>query len=693
MIIKENPAAEIFLKLLSSQEKELILEDSEVYYDYPIYSEENSLEKSGFLIVSKKFGILMIKCLDYSERTLSQEILEKIIENFEQSYSFLFSKLIKNKKLRINVNNLKMPFKPFIYLKSSGDQKLKYNWNDLKIFEDIGGFKKDIEEIKLEIDLDDGIIENIISTIEGSSALINKSNRPIENNNNENSKGRILDKIESQVALFDRRQKSAAVTIIDGPQRIRGLAGTGKTVVLTMKAAQIHLAQPDARILYTYYTKNLFDFIKRLITKFYREFTDKDPDWSKIYIMHAWGGENLEGTYSMICKENGIKPETFNDNPSFKQVCENLLKLSKPFKKIFDYSIIDEGQDYPSSFYKICRESTKNNRIIWAYDECQNIFNMEIQDTIKTFGVAPDGKPYIDFSKGLQESQDIVLDKCYRTPREILIMAFALGLGIYGKKIVQMPENSAFWSDLGFKIEKGNYESGSDMEISLSIENIHKIKSDLFVSNPPINYKGFSTLEEECNYVAEQIEKDISEGLLPEDISIISIDDRSAKSYFKQITKLLVGKGISTFNLLDASWDNKTYLLKNSITLTTVYRAKGNESGSVYIMGVDSIFNNLDLRPIIERNKLFVALTRTKAWVTITGMGISYKMFEEEIKKVFANDFRLVFKMPNFRELNIFKRDMAKKQAVMQEAKKQLEKIAEMYGYDKEEFLQMHLNF
>lgn len=691
-VIKENPVADSLLYLLKSQEISSELSDSEIYYDYPVYSEGINLDKSGFLIISKKHGLLLIKCLDYSQRSLSKEILKQILTDFEQIYSSLFSKLIKNRELRLNVNQLKIPIKPLIFLESQSEiPSFESSWEELRIFNNLNDFKTILSNNRLSTELEEEILKRVIATIEGSSALIKPPIRSADNS--EDSKGRILDKIESQISVFDNSQKRAALTIVDGPQRIRGLAGTGKTIVLTMKVAQIHLSQPEAKIIYTYSTKNLYEFIKRLITRFYREFSDKDPDWSKIMIMHAWGGESLEGTYSMICKENGIKPETLKDNPKFGDVCENVLKSGKELKKLFDYSILDEGQDYPSSFYKLCREVTKNNRIIWAYDECQNIFNMEIQDTVKTFGKDSAGNPHIDFSRDLQESQDLVLDKCYRNPREILIASFALGLGIYGKKIVQMPENPLVWSDLGFKIEQGDYKTDSKMEISLPSESVHRLKDSLLKDKDPLRWAGFEGFDEECVYVAKQVANDLKEGLLPEDISIISIDDRSAKSYFKKVTKLLMDNGINTFNLLEASWDNKTYSLKDHVTLTTVYRAKGNESGSVYILGVDSVYNNLDLRPVIERNKLFVSMTRAKAWVTITGVGPSYKLFEDEIKKITENDFKLIFIMPDFKELNLFKRDLARKQAMMQEARKQLEKVAEKYGYDKTEFVQMHLNF
>lgn len=62
------------------------------------------------------------------------------------------------------------------------------------------------------------------------------------------TKGLILNDIEGYIAKFDIEQKTAAIAEIEGPQRIRGLAGSGKTIVLTQKAAIYHLNHPDDTI-------------------------------------------------------------------------------------------------------------------------------------------------------------------------------------------------------------------------------------------------------------------------------------------------------------------------------------------------------------------------------------------------------------------------------------------------------------
>lgn len=55
-------------------------------------------------------------------------------------------------------------------------------------------------------------------------------------------------------------------------------------------------------------------------------------------------------------------------------------------------------------------------------------------------------------------------------------------------------------------------------------------------------------------------------------------------------------------------------------------RAKGNEADMVYVVGLDNVAkdeSNLQLR-----NQLFVALTRAKGWVKLSGVG-SYPLYEE----------------------------------------------------------------
>jgi len=58
------------------------------------------------------------------------------------------------------------------------------------------------------------------------------------------SRGGILRRLEQEIANLDQWQKTAAIGSPEGPQRIRGIAGSGKTVVLALKAAYLHAQNP-----------------------------------------------------------------------------------------------------------------------------------------------------------------------------------------------------------------------------------------------------------------------------------------------------------------------------------------------------------------------------------------------------------------------------------------------------------------
>jgi hypothetical protein len=59
------------------------------------------------------------------------------------------------------------------------------------------------------------------------------------------SRGNILKQVRSRLSQLDLQQEKIAKQIPPGPQRIRGIAGSGKTVLLCQKAAHMHLKHPD----------------------------------------------------------------------------------------------------------------------------------------------------------------------------------------------------------------------------------------------------------------------------------------------------------------------------------------------------------------------------------------------------------------------------------------------------------------
>ena len=649
--LKNDPLAKVLVEKIQSLE----IDNSNLYYNFPFYRGETKedLIQAHVLLVSLQYGVMFFRCVNNQE--LYNEIEMKKMDDLD---GHIFSRINKVDELRIKRRELKINVTPKIFINND-------SINLSEDFINLNLVKQVILNNKKEILTNEEFLL-LSSAIEGSIHLRNKKEREITK---ELSKGDILNIIQNQHSAFDIEQKKAALNIIDSPQRIRGLAGSGKTIILAMKAALYHLQNPEAEILYTYFTKALYGQIKYLIEKYYRDFSDnREPDFTKINILHGWGGEGLRGVYSDTCQENNISTIGFLDakrnepsNP-FNYIFTQLNKIE--LKEKYDLTLIDEGQDFPSSFYKVCRKITKNMRIVWAYDDFQNIFDVNIQNEKETFGKDENHKYYVDFSRDENILQDIVLHKCYRNPRLALINAFALGLGIYNDKVLQRLENNNHWTDLGFEVEIGDSSDNCQMIVSRPLEN-SPIKTNEFFREDSIQIEIFDDVNKECEYVCSKIINDIrNENLRPDDISVIGIDNKHIKVYFSIIERILIENNIFSFNLLNASNNNIKYSVENRVTLSTLNRAKGNESGMVYIVGTEYAFLNKDY--IIDRNKIFTAITRSKGWVVITGFEKANQC-KKEMDLLKENNYKFIFKQPSERETKTILRGMTKQQSILNE--------------------------
>ena len=112
------------------------------------------------------------------------------------------------------------------------------------------------------------------------------------------------------------------------------------------------------------------------------------------------------------------------------------------------------------------------------------------------------------------------------------------------------------------------------------------------------------------------------------------------------VAEFLISQGINIFipgntecNILNTNPENRNpnkFWCDGAVTVSRIHRAKGNEADMVYIVGCDNVAkyeSNLALR-----NQLFIALTRAKGWVKLSGID-NYPMYEE-IKKVLAGQRR-----------------------------------------------------
>jgi hypothetical protein len=196
------------------------------------------------------------------------------------------------------------------------------------------------------------------------------------------TRGTLFEEVESGLKRLDEAQERFGLQVPDGPQQVRGIAGSGKSIVLAQKAAQMHARNPEWRIVLTFQTRALYDAVHDAVERYYAYFADGDVDWSRLQVMHAWGGKTSRGLYYDAAQAAGVPPRTFSDARDaladadgglLANCCEEVLEAGHPQER-YDAVLVDEAQDFDPGFLRLCRAVLKPpKRLVWAYDEAQSL--------------------------------------------------------------------------------------------------------------------------------------------------------------------------------------------------------------------------------------------------------------------------------------------------------------------------------
>jgi len=512
----------------------------------------------------------------------------------------------------------------------------------------------------------------------------------------DNSRGAKLKNLEDSIANLDNFQGAAVIETVEGVQRIRGLAGSGKTIVLALKVAYLHAQNPNWSIAVTFNTRSLKGQFERFINTFVIE-QGVEPNWDKLQIIHAWGApgdKSREGLYYNFCKSHGVSYYDFNSakkfgkGREFEGACANaLLEASNAeFKQYYDVIVVDEAQDFSPHFLRICYELLKEpKRLVYAYDELQNLNSRSLPPPEEIFGNYADGSARVKFSTPVpgKPRQDIILDTCYRNSRPVLATAHALGFGIYRKPegLIQIFENSELWKDIGYRVVEGSLEDGQLVSLARTTETSPEFLENHSPINDLIQFKVFASTQEQEDWLVNSIIEDInSEELHPEDIIVINPDPLTTRDAVADVRSILLSKGINS-NIAGVSTSPDVFFQGDAVTFTGIFRAKGNEAAMVYVMNAQDCYSGWGGAAALVRNRLFTAMTRSKGWVRVTGVGKNMEKLAQEYEEVRTKDFQLVFKYPTAEErakLTIVNRDMSSEEKrKVQRKRLNLEEIVE----------------
>ena len=661
----KKPTSSELLKKFFHSHNEL---NGYLYIGYPIIGTVDGAYPIDGLWISPDKGLVIFNLIEGKNTEGYEEAQDDCANKMEAKLKG-YRQLVNKRKLCVEINVITYAPALMHKLDCEEDYPLCISDNDLQ---------KQIETLKWE---NSGYYEQLVSVIQAIST-IRKGKKRREATKPE-SRGSKLKVLEDSIANLDNQQSRAVIETVEGVQRIRGLAGSGKTVVLALKAAYLHAQHPEWKIAVTFNTRSLKGQLRQLINTFYIEQTSDEPDWDNIHIIHAWGapgGGERNGMYYTFCGTHNIEyfdyisaRNQFGSADPFGEACNKALKEATNTKPLYDAILVDEAQDFSPAFLRLCYEMLRApKRLVYAYDELQNLRLQSLPSPEEIFGVDDNGVPKVKFrpSEDGQPEQDIILEKCYRNSRPALVTAHALGFGIYRKSdsekesgLVQMFDQSALWEEIGYNVADGSLEGGKHVVLERTSKSSPEFLEKHSDIDDLIIFKSFKSKEEQDQWVANEIQTNLEKDeLRPDDIIVINPNPLTTKTNVATIRAILYQKGIQSHTAgVDTAPDIFFDEDNASIAFTGIYRAKGNEAAMVYIVNAQACFESLfDLAKI--RNQLFTAITRSKAWVRVLGVGSQMDGLIAEYESIKKHKFTLDFIYPTKAQrdhMNIVNRDMS----------------------------------
>lgn len=250
----------------------------------------------------------------------------------------------------------------------------------------------------------------------------------------------LLDKVKHNIVLFDGDQtrfiyKEYNKKVVS----VQGLSGTGKTELLLHRLKNAYTNEPDSTIFFTCHNRVLARTLANRVTAFFNFMNvNKQIEWEKrLWISHAWGSSYNpnSGLYSFLCHFYKVPFIQYQSSKSYEVIFTRMLEAlenipSEEFEPALDYIFIDERQDFPDVFIKVCEKVTRK-MVCWAGDIYQDIFETRKDSEVQV---------------------DLILNRCYRTDPRTLMFAHSIAMGLFDRDKLDWQDKQG-WNSLGYEVE------------------------------------------------------------------------------------------------------------------------------------------------------------------------------------------------------------------------------------------------
>lgn len=467
---------------------------------------------------------------------------------------------------------------------------------------------------------------DVIRDVFGDSAVINP-HRELREEVPDHTLGAYIEDCEATEKNLSREQQELSRLTMNGhPRVIRGVAGSGKTVVLANMAARyvtraesqpslLGTIQPP-RVAVLCFNRTLVPFLREKIRDAMKAlFPDTNHATPTVRVTHLNGlmwslaeDEHFPIEYIRVrdMPEATDRARAYRDQikafrESQSEWCESML---------FDAVFIDEGQDFEQEEYLLLMDllrvhpTTNEKEICIFYDDAQNVYG-RVRPTWSDFG--------IDVQGGRRSR---VMRECFRNTRETIELAFNVLLGVQSPPSMRVATKT--FTDVSYLKELNVVTEGADGMFRVSFAERR--------GNPPV-VRSFSDRPSELAFLSDEITRLIClEHVRPRDILVVW--DRKAE--FGALANALqprLAKGAikGILQVHHESGDKDQYLLREGyLTIATTKSAKGYDAPIVFVAGVDQFSTDTP-----GRGSFYVGATRAKYLLYLTGISAPDTLLQE----------------------------------------------------------------
>jgi len=456
---------------------------------------------------------------------------------------------------------------------------------------------------------------NIIKQVFGDSSVINER-RPPRAWVEERKLGAYVDEMVALDKYLSAEQQELSRLNVEGhPRLIRGVAGSGKTIVLANQVARFisrKVSQPadmfegpppSPRVAVVCFNNALVKFIQRKIRNSYRQHTLESLPSDMVTVTHLNG-------LMMELSDQGVWD--YVTIPEVRDPVDRAVIYGKQLQDfasenpewyealLYDAIFVDEGQDFVPEEYQLLQELVKKDprtgerTLVIFYDDAQNLYARP-RPNWKQIG--------IDVQRG---DRSRVMKECFRNTREVIELAFNVLLGSQAPPDLRVQTRT--YADVNYLKNLGLVEENGDH---------FRVRFAERTFNKPIIRKFDSRLREKEWVASEVVRLVEGEQVRSEDIVILFHRKEDFEDMPEIISAEIENNSIKGFiRPYGGNSDRKEYIFREGhLTVSTTYGAKGYDSQIVFLIGAD-LFGPDNK----GRASFYVGATRAKMLLYITGL-------------------------------------------------------------------------